>query len=134
MLRRRDDVLQGVEIPDGLDAAAPPGALTPRAADVLRDLEEPGRFELGANPAAETAVRVEERRLDGVLRLFAVAEQPEAVAEDPLRVPRVEIRGGVSLERPRGLRDGGREGTHGGGGKGARLGEDQWRRLEGRAR
>src|SRR5207237_4622692 len=68
---------------------------------------------LRANPAAQAAVRVQEGRLHRVLRLFAVAEQPEAVAEDPLRVPRVEVRGGVRLGRPRSLRNGGREGTHG---------------------
>src|SRR5439155_25621425 len=90
VLRRRDDVLERVEVPDGFDATAPPRALTPRATDVLRDLEEPGRFELRANPAAQATVRVQEGRLHRVLRLFAVAEQPEAVAEDPLRVPRVE--------------------------------------------
>jgi len=113
VLRCGDDVLQRVEIVRRFEPAAPPRVLVPRAADVLRDLEQPRRLEFRTNAATQSAVRVEERRLDRVLRFLAVAKQPEAVAEDPIRVPCVQIRSGISLRRPRSLRGDRGESAHG---------------------
>ena len=53
-----------------------------READVVGDLEEPRRLELGHDPALDAAERVQERALDGVLGLLAGAELVQAVAED----------------------------------------------------
>ena len=155
LLGRGDEVLERIEVARRLDLAAAPGGLAASPAHVLRDLVEPGRLELRSDTAAKPAVGVEERRLDRVLGLLAVPEQPEAVAEDPLRVPRVEVSRGLGLGRSAELRLGdggksahvrirlltlgpfapfGKRGERAPCGKAPALGEDQWRRLDGRAR
>src|SRR6476660_1440333 len=64
--------------------------------DVLCNLEEPRELVLGNDPAAETALRIEKRRLDRVLCLLTRAESAQAKAEDPRRVPLVELASRVS--------------------------------------
>ena len=57
----------------------------------MRDLEQPGGFELGDDPPREPAEGVHERRLDGVLSLLTRAKLVVAVAEDLSGVALVEI-------------------------------------------
>src|SRR5204863_2362219 len=61
--------------------------------NVVRNLEEPGRLELGDDAALQTAERVHERRLNRVLGLLARAELVQAVPVDLRRVALVEIPG-----------------------------------------
>src|SRR5205085_11035363 len=103
----------GFGVANGREAAPAPRVRLARAADVLRDLEEPGSLELRADAPPQPAVRVEKRRLHRVLRLLAVPQQSEAIAEDPVRVPRVEIGGSVRFVRPAGRRSDRGEGAHG---------------------
>ena len=68
-------------------------------ADVLRDLEEPCQLVLGNDPATETALCVEECRLQRVLGFLTRAEPTQAETEDPRRVPLVELGGRVTGRR-----------------------------------
>ncbi len=77
-------------------AAAPRGAAA-READVLGDLEQPGRLGLGHDAATECAERVHVRRLDRVLSLFARAELMQAVALELRGVTFVEALGSRRL-------------------------------------
>src|SRR3954471_22142294 len=82
LLASGDDFLEDLEVVRCLDLAAAPGGAPAGEAHVVRDLEQPGGFELGDDPARESAEGVHERRLDGVLRLLTRAELMEAVAVD----------------------------------------------------
>ena len=88
--RRRGQLLDHLEVGRRLDAAAPPARAAAREADVVGDLEEPRRLELRHDAALDPAERVQERALDGVLRLLPRAELVQAVAEDLVRVLLVE--------------------------------------------
>ena len=71
-------------------------------ADVLGDLEQPGRLGLRHDTAAQAAERVQERVLDRVLGLLARAELVQAVAVDLARVALVEIACEVGFGRREG--------------------------------
>src|SRR6266566_6111711 len=86
-----DDFLEHLEVVRCLDLATAPRGAPPREAHVVRDLEQPGGFELGDDPTREPAEGIHERRLDGVLRLLARAELVEAVAEDLSGVALIEV-------------------------------------------
>ena len=91
---RRDgagrQLLDDLEVGRRLDAAAAPRRAAARQADVVGDLEEPRRLELGHDAALDAAERVQERALHRVLGLLARAELVQAVAEDLVRVLLVE--------------------------------------------
>jgi len=112
-LRCCDDVLESIQVANSLDAAAPPGRFPTRPADVLRDLEQPGRLELRSHSPLKPAVSVEKGRLHRVLRLLAVPQEPQAIPEDSARVPGVQVRCGLRFGLPAelGLGDG-RESAH----------------------
>ena len=82
LLTRRYDLLQHLEVVRRLDPPAPTRRPPPRQTDVVRDLEEPCGFDLRHDPATQRAECVHERRLNGVLSLFARAEVMQAIAED----------------------------------------------------
>jgi len=84
-----------VQVVVDLDAAATEERPAARTADVRGDRVEPRRLELGADAAPEGTERVEERRLDGVLGLLAVAELPQAEA---LERPRIALEERVQLD------------------------------------
>ena len=75
--------MQRIQVVCRLDTPAPARGLMAVVADVLRNLEKPGQLVFGNDPATETALRVEERRLDRVLCLLTRAEPGQAEAEDP---------------------------------------------------
>jgi hypothetical protein len=52
----------------------------------VRDLQQPRELGIRADAALQCAMRIEERRLDGVLRLLARAQPAEAESEDLARV------------------------------------------------
>ena len=79
-----------LEVGRRLDAAPPPRRAASRETDVVGDLEEPGRLELGHDAALDPTEGVQERALNGVLGLLARAELVQAEAEDLIRVPLVE--------------------------------------------
>ena len=97
--RRRRQLLDDLEVGGRLDPAPPPRGAASRQADVVRDLEQPGRLELRLDPAPKAAEGVEERALHGVLGLLARAELVEAVAEDLRRVPLVELMRRIRFRR-----------------------------------
>src|SRR2546428_13212504 len=68
LLASRDDFLEHLEVVRCLDLAAAPGGAPAREAHVVRDLEQPGGFELGDDPARRPPEGVHERLLDAVLR------------------------------------------------------------------
>jgi hypothetical protein len=63
----------------------------------VRDLEQPRELRLGRDAALQRAMRVQERRLEGVLGLVARAELVDAEPEDLPRVAFVEILGRVGI-------------------------------------
>src|SRR5205823_14816630 len=74
-----------------LEPAAAEGRAAPREADVARDRDEPGRLGMGDDAPLERTEGVQERRLEGILGVLAVAEAIEAERVDLL---------GVALEQP----------------------------------
>src|SRR5581483_8871234 len=93
-------LLERVEVGGHVDEAALVGGALLREADVLGDLEEPGRLELGRGSALEAAEGVQERGLGRVLGLLAVAEPVQAEGEDLATVPLVEQAGRLALGWP----------------------------------
>ena len=91
--RAGNDLLDDLEVARALDPAATPRRAAAREADVLGDLEQPGRLGLGHDAASERAERVHVRRLDRVLCLFARAELMQAVALELRGVTLVEALG-----------------------------------------
>src|SRR5439155_12259278 len=89
--RCADELTHAVEILRRLDEAAARPRPPPGQTDVLGDLVEPGRLELRDDAALESAEGVQERRLDGVLGFFAVAQLQEAVGEDLAAEALVEV-------------------------------------------
>src|SRR5439155_5695566 len=85
-LRRGREPRHPVRVLHELPLVAAPGRALPLAADVLGDLEQPGRLRPRHDALAQPAEGVHERVLDGVLRLLAARQPAEAVAEDPPRV------------------------------------------------
>jgi hypothetical protein len=96
-------LLHDLEVGRRLDPSAPPGRAPAGEADVVSDLEEPGRFLLRDDTAAKAPEGVEERALDRVLGLLAGAELVEAVAEDLVPVALVERLGRRGLGGYEGL-------------------------------
>src|SRR5262249_24523087 len=94
-LARGNDLLQHLEVVRRLDPSTPPRRAPARQADVVRDLEQPRRLDLGDDAALQATERVHERRLDGVFGLLARAELVQAVAEDLRGVALVQIAGRV---------------------------------------
>ena len=107
VLPGRDDVLQQLEVARRLDPAAPERGAVPREADVLGDLEQPRRLGLRDDAALERAERVQERRLDCVLRLLPRAELRVAEAVQLMRVTLVERVRQLGFTRARRSLDGG---------------------------
>src|SRR5439155_25017208 len=107
---RADELAHLFEVLRRLDEAPARPRVLPREADVLRDLVEPRRLELGHDAALEAAESVQERRLSRVLRLLAVAELDEAVGEDLPAEALVEVTralgGRVCVRRKRTARRG----------------------------
>ena len=90
-LGRGDEVLHRLEVARRLDLAPPRGRALPRQTDVLGDLVEPRRLELGIDAALEAPEGVQERRLGRVLGLLAIAQLMQAIRVDLTRVALVEI-------------------------------------------
>ena len=86
--RRRALEIDGVA--DELEASPASGRRVPRQADVTRDPEQPGELDGRDDATPEAPDGVEERGLDGVLRVLAATEPGEAVGEDLARVVLVE--------------------------------------------
>src|SRR5205807_2889528 len=83
-------VREDVGIAGDLEAALTAARLPAPQADVPRDLQEPRRLDPRDGASAESAERVEKRRLHRVLGLLARAEVVEAVRVDPALVSFVE--------------------------------------------
>ena len=98
-LRRGKDVLHRIEVAGRLDAATAERRALAGETDVLGDLVEPRRLELGVDAALEAAEGIEERRLHRVLRLFLAAELVVAVGVDLAGVALVEVTGRVGFGR-----------------------------------
>ena len=90
MLRRggrRADGVDEIRVLDELEPAAAPVGVPVREADVVRDLQKPGDLDVGDDAAPESALRVEERRLERVLGFVRRAESAPAVRQDARTVP-----------------------------------------------
>jgi hypothetical protein len=92
-------LLDQLHVARRLDESPPVGVPLLGQADVVRDLEEPRRLELGRGPALEPAERVQERRLRRILGLLTVAELMHAEREDLPLMALVEQAGGFTLRR-----------------------------------
>ena len=75
-------LLELLQVGRRLEASAPGLAEPAREADVVGDLVEPGRLELGDDAFLESAIDAQERVLDRVLGVFARAQLPLTVALD----------------------------------------------------
>jgi hypothetical protein len=91
VLGRRQKVLHRVDVVYRFDAAAPSRRSAACEADVVRDLEQPRELRIGSDAALQRAMRVQERRLDCVLCLFARSEAAEAEAEYLPRIPLEQV-------------------------------------------
>ncbi len=98
-LRRRDDVLERIDVARRLDAAPACGRTTARQADVVRNFVQPRHLELGPNATLQSTERVQERRLDRVFRFFLVPELVEAVRVNLARILLIEPSRGIRLGR-----------------------------------
>ena len=99
MRGRRSKLLDDLEVGRRFDPAAPPGGAAAREADVVRDLEEPGRLDLRHDAALDAAERVQEGGLHRVLGLLTGAELVQAVPEDLVGVLLVERARRVGFRR-----------------------------------
>ena len=84
-----------------LEPAAAEGRAAPREADVARDREQPGRLRIRDDAALERAEGVQERRLEGVLRVLAIAQTTQAERVDLLGVALKKLLRVVSRRPPR---------------------------------